>query len=225
MSYGWEIRGRVLRVIRIDDVLRQDNMGKEVYSAVAAAGFQPTRAGAQPQSLAEPPRSSGAAASSREGLKHCNLDLGTSLLGKHTCLAVRTRRVNLQVEAEERQRQAGGRPEVTVASHRDFCFCLPRFRPFTDLRCKSLFCFGFTSPYGYTVLRHSPGRMSPRKGARRGGGREGRGAGRGQPEEQPAVSTVDPNAPVTQADLPAMEQRYQDMLQAALAPFLAAQQN
>ncbi|KAA0037374.1 gag protease polyprotein [Cucumis melo var. makuwa] len=67
--------------------------------------------------------------------------------------------------------------------------------------------------------------MPPRRGARRGGGREGRGAGRGQPEEQPAVSAVDPNAPVTQADLVAMEQRYQDMLQAALAPFLAAQQN
>ncbi|TYK14262.1 hypothetical protein E5676_scaffold1121G00560 [Cucumis melo var. makuwa] len=31
------------------------------------------------------------------GLKHCNLNLGTSLLGKHTCLAIRTRRVNLQV--------------------------------------------------------------------------------------------------------------------------------
>ncbi|KAA0025865.1 histone H2B.3-like [Cucumis melo var. makuwa] len=53
----------------------------------------------------------------------------------------------------------------------------------------------------------------------------GRGAGRGQSEEQPAVSAVDRNAPVTQADLAAMEQRYQDMLQAALAPFLAAQQN
>ncbi|KAA0054087.1 pol protein [Cucumis melo var. makuwa] len=30
------------------------------------------------------------------GLKHCNLDLVTSLLGKHTCLVVRTRQVNLQ---------------------------------------------------------------------------------------------------------------------------------
>ncbi|TYK29012.1 reverse transcriptase [Cucumis melo var. makuwa] len=67
--------------------------------------------------------------------------------------------------------------------------------------------------------------MPPRRGARRGGGRGGRGVGRGQPEEQPAVPTVDPNAPITQADLAAMEQRYQDMLQAALAPFLAAQQN
>ncbi|TYK28169.1 gag protease polyprotein [Cucumis melo var. makuwa] len=67
--------------------------------------------------------------------------------------------------------------------------------------------------------------MPPRKGARRGGGRGGRGAGRGQPEAQPAAMVVDPNAPVTQADLAAMEQRYQDMLQAALAPFLAAQQN
>ncbi|TYK07154.1 uncharacterized protein E5676_scaffold606G00260 [Cucumis melo var. makuwa] len=67
--------------------------------------------------------------------------------------------------------------------------------------------------------------MSPRRGARRGGGRGGRGTGRGQPEEQPAAPTVDPNAPVTQANLATMEQRYQDMLQAALAPFLAAQQN
>ncbi|TYK23829.1 gag protease polyprotein [Cucumis melo var. makuwa] len=67
--------------------------------------------------------------------------------------------------------------------------------------------------------------MPPRRGARQGGGRGGRGADRGQPEEQPAVPAVDPNAPVTQADLAAMEQRYQDMLQAALAPFLAAQQN
>ncbi|KAA0046613.1 gag protease polyprotein [Cucumis melo var. makuwa] len=67
--------------------------------------------------------------------------------------------------------------------------------------------------------------MPPRRGARREGGRGGRGAGRGQPKEQPAVPVVDPNAPVTQADLATMEQRYQDMLQATLAPFLAAQQN
>ncbi|KAA0056787.1 gag protease polyprotein [Cucumis melo var. makuwa] len=66
--------------------------------------------------------------------------------------------------------------------------------------------------------------MSPRRGARQGGGRGGRGAGRIQPEEQPAVQAANPNAPVTQADLAAMKQRYQDMLQAALAPFLAAQQ-
>ncbi|TYJ97948.1 ty3-gypsy retrotransposon protein [Cucumis melo var. makuwa] len=38
------------------------------------------------------------------------------------------------------------------------------------------------------------------------------------------MQAANPNAPVTQADLAAMEQRYQDMLQAALAPFLAAQQ-
>ncbi|TYJ97663.1 gag protease polyprotein [Cucumis melo var. makuwa] len=67
--------------------------------------------------------------------------------------------------------------------------------------------------------------MPPCRGARRGGGRGGRRAGgRTQPEEQPAVQAADPNAPVTQADLAAMEQRYQDMLQATLAPFLAAQQ-
>ncbi|KAA0067484.1 ty3-gypsy retrotransposon protein [Cucumis melo var. makuwa] len=67
--------------------------------------------------------------------------------------------------------------------------------------------------------------MPPRRGTRRGGGRGGRGASRGQPEAPPVAPAVDPNAPVTQADLAAMEQRYQDMLQAALAPFLAAQQN
>ncbi|KAA0037624.1 hypothetical protein E6C27_scaffold277G002860 [Cucumis melo var. makuwa] len=33
----------------------------------------------------------------QQGHKRCNLDLGTSLLGKHTCLAVRIRRANLQV--------------------------------------------------------------------------------------------------------------------------------
>ena len=65
--------------------------------------------------------------------------------------------------------------------------------------------------------------MAPRRGARRGGGRAGRGADRGQPEEQPAVPTVDANAPVTQMNLAAMEQHYQDMLQAALARFLAVQ--
>ncbi|KAA0046953.1 gag protease polyprotein [Cucumis melo var. makuwa] len=67
--------------------------------------------------------------------------------------------------------------------------------------------------------------MPPHRGARRGGGRGGRWVGRGQPKEQPAVPGTDPDAPVTQADLATMEQRYQDMLQAALAPFLAAQQN
>ncbi|TYK29817.1 ty3-gypsy retrotransposon protein [Cucumis melo var. makuwa] len=40
-----------------------------------------------------------------------------------------------------------------------------------------------------------------------------RGAGRIQPEEQPAVQAADPNAPVTQVDLFALEQQYQDMLQ------------
>ncbi|KAA0061225.1 histone H2B.3-like [Cucumis melo var. makuwa] len=57
-------------------------------------------------------------------------------------------------------------------------------------------------------------KMPPRRGARREGGRGGRGARHTQPEEQS----------VTQADLTAMEQRYQNMLQTALAPFLVAQQ-
>ncbi|KAA0053354.1 gag protease polyprotein [Cucumis melo var. makuwa] len=67
--------------------------------------------------------------------------------------------------------------------------------------------------------------MPPRRGARRGGGRGGRRADRSQSEEQPVVPADYPNAPVTQADLAAMEQRYPDMLQAALVPFLATQQN
>ncbi|KAA0033191.1 hypothetical protein E6C27_scaffold1276G00390 [Cucumis melo var. makuwa] len=71
-------------------------------------------------------------------------------------------------------------------------------------------------------LRPSP-KTPPRRGARRGGGRGGRGAGCGQPEEQPAVQAANLDASVTYADLAAMEQRYQDMLQAALATFLAAQ--
>ena len=65
--------------------------------------------------------------------------------------------------------------------------------------------------------------MSSRRGARKGG-RRGKGAGRTQPEEQPTVKMANPTAPVTQADLATMEQRYQDMLRDALAPFHAAQQ-
>ncbi|KAA0051656.1 histone H2B.3-like [Cucumis melo var. makuwa] len=37
------------------------------------------------------------------------------------------------------------------------------------------------------------------------------------------MQAADPNVPVTQVDLAAMEQRYQDMLQTALAPFLAVE--
>ncbi|KAA0047655.1 histone H2B.3-like [Cucumis melo var. makuwa] len=43
-------------------------------------------------------------------------------------------------------------------------------------------------------------------------------------QEKMPPRRANPNAPVTQADFAVMEQRYQDMLQAALAPFLAAQQ-
>ncbi|KAA0064194.1 uncharacterized protein E6C27_scaffold548G001330 [Cucumis melo var. makuwa] len=85
-------------------------------------------------------------------------------------------------------------------------------------------CFVLFYPYGYTVLCHLPGKMLPCRGACRWGGRGGRGAGRIQPEEQPAVQATDPTAFVTQADLAAMEKRYQDMLRDALAPFHAAQQ-
>ncbi|KAA0059929.1 uncharacterized protein E5676_scaffold184G001460 [Cucumis melo var. makuwa] len=66
--------------------------------------------------------------------------------------------------------------------------------------------------------------MSSHRGARRGGGRGGRGTGRIQLEEQPVVQAANLTASVTQVDLSAMEHRYQDMLQAALAPFHAVQQ-
>ncbi|KAA0047194.1 DNA/RNA polymerases superfamily protein [Cucumis melo var. makuwa] len=50
--------------------------------------------------------------------------------------------------------------------------------------------------------------MPPRRGARRGGrGGRGRGAGRVQPEVQPVAQATDPAAPVTHADLAAIEQR------------------
>ena len=55
--------------------------------------------------------------------------------------------------------------------------------------------------------------MPPRRGARRGGrGGRGRGAGRVQPEVQPVVQAPDPAAPVTHADLAAMEQRFRDLI-------------
>ncbi|KAA0067875.1 gag protease polyprotein [Cucumis melo var. makuwa] len=48
--------------------------------------------------------------------------------------------------------------------------------------------------------------MPPRRSARRGGrGGRGRGAGRVQPEVQPVAQATDPAAPVTHADLAAME--------------------
>ncbi|KAA0026032.1 gag-protease polyprotein [Cucumis melo var. makuwa] len=55
--------------------------------------------------------------------------------------------------------------------------------------------------------------MPPRRGARRGsrGGR-GRGAGRVQLEVQPIAQAIDPAAPVTHADLTAMEQRFRDLI-------------
>ncbi|KAA0060279.1 pol protein [Cucumis melo var. makuwa] len=55
--------------------------------------------------------------------------------------------------------------------------------------------------------------MPPRRGARRGGrGGRGRGAGRVQPEVQPVARATDPAAPVTHADLAAMEQRFRDLI-------------
>ncbi|TYK30728.1 gag protease polyprotein [Cucumis melo var. makuwa] len=55
--------------------------------------------------------------------------------------------------------------------------------------------------------------MPPRKGARRGGrGGRGRGAGRVQPGVQPVAQATDPTAPVTHADLAAMEQRFTDLI-------------
>ncbi|TYK07887.1 gag protease polyprotein [Cucumis melo var. makuwa] len=55
--------------------------------------------------------------------------------------------------------------------------------------------------------------MPPRRGARRGGrGGRGRGVGRVQPEVQPVAQATDPAAPVTHADLAAMEQRFRDLI-------------
>ncbi|KAA0049633.1 histone H2B.3-like [Cucumis melo var. makuwa] len=76
----------------------------------------------------------------------------------------------------------------------------------------------------WRMTKSDRGKMLPRRGTHRGGGREGREAGCTQPEEQPTVQTANPTAHVTQADFTAMKQRYQDMLQATLAPFLSAQQ-
>ncbi|KAA0036175.1 uncharacterized protein E5676_scaffold214G00230 [Cucumis melo var. makuwa] len=91
----------------------------------------------------------------------------------------------------------------------------------TDLQCKSCFVFTLMAIRSFVTRKE---KMSPRRGAHRRGGRRGRGAGRTQSKEQPIVQEANPTALVTQADLAAMEQRYQDMLQAALAPFHVVQQ-
>ncbi|TYK26718.1 gag protease polyprotein [Cucumis melo var. makuwa] len=55
--------------------------------------------------------------------------------------------------------------------------------------------------------------MPTRRGARRGGrGGQGRGAGRVQPEVQPVAQATNPAAPVTHADLTAIEQRFRDLI-------------
>ncbi|TYK21849.1 gag protease polyprotein [Cucumis melo var. makuwa] len=55
--------------------------------------------------------------------------------------------------------------------------------------------------------------MPPRRGAHRGGrGGRGRRAGHVQPEVQPVAQATDPAAPVTHADLAAMEQRFRDLI-------------
>ncbi|KAA0061190.1 gag protease polyprotein [Cucumis melo var. makuwa] len=55
--------------------------------------------------------------------------------------------------------------------------------------------------------------MQLRRGARRGGrGGRGREAGRVQPEVQPVTQATDPAAPVTHADLAAMEQKFRDLI-------------
>ncbi|KAA0052196.1 gag protease polyprotein [Cucumis melo var. makuwa] len=56
-------------------------------------------------------------------------------------------------------------------------------------------------------------KMSPRRGVRSGGrGGQGRGAGRVIPKVQPVAQATDPAAPVTHADLAAMEQRFRDLI-------------
>ncbi|TYJ96551.1 gag protease polyprotein [Cucumis melo var. makuwa] len=56
-------------------------------------------------------------------------------------------------------------------------------------------------------------KMPPGRGTRRSGrGGRGRGARRVQPEVQPVTQATDPAAPVTHADLAAMEQRFRDLI-------------
>ncbi|KAA0054092.1 uncharacterized protein E6C27_scaffold1371G00160 [Cucumis melo var. makuwa] len=201
----------------------------------------------------------------------------TSLLGKHTCLAIRTRQVNLQHDAIDdmvtlwhdivmtRTVMIPIRVVPAWVSFRITTYlrlCGPTgHQSSMDIDMTQVTRRGPRIPIVLSVPRDTEDqiyvptgahvarvrerardwveaevrakaswratrrRMPPHRGARQGGGRGGRGVGRGQPEEQPAAPAVDPNAPVTQADLAAMEHRYQDMLQATLAPFLAAQQN
>ncbi|KAA0060385.1 ty3-gypsy retrotransposon protein [Cucumis melo var. makuwa] len=125
-----------------------------------------------------------------KGLKHCNLDLGTSLMRKRD-FAVRNRWANLQssdgtthssivlgvplgitkdqlVPTGAQIARVWGRAS-SGAEVESLC---PRFCRLTYDVSLCLYLF---YPYGYTVLRHSLGKMSPRRGARRGGGRGGRG--------------------------------------------------
>ncbi|TYK04922.1 hypothetical protein E5676_scaffold143G001290 [Cucumis melo var. makuwa] len=152
----------------------------------------------------------------QQGLKRCHLDLGTSPLGKHIFwplgLVKQISRVVPAWVSFEITTYLGLRSLTGRQSSMDIDMIrVIRRDPRNPI--------ALVLPPGSLQTR----RMAPRRGARRGGGRAGRGADRGQPEEQPAVPTVDANAPVTQMNLAAMEQHYQDMLQAALARFLAAQ--
>ncbi|TYK01419.1 gag protease polyprotein [Cucumis melo var. makuwa] len=55
--------------------------------------------------------------------------------------------------------------------------------------------------------------MPLRRGASRGGrGGRGRGAGRVQPKVQPVAQATGPTAPVTHADLAAIEQRFRELI-------------
>ncbi|KAA0062273.1 uncharacterized protein E5676_scaffold313G003760 [Cucumis melo var. makuwa] len=60
--------------------------------------------------------------------------------------------------------------------------------------------------------------MSPSISAHRGG-KGDRGARHNQPEDHSILQTVDPTAPITNADLVTMEQMYRDMLTEALTQF------
>ncbi|TYJ96909.1 pol protein [Cucumis melo var. makuwa] len=78
------------------------------------------------------------------------------------------------------------------------CFCVLMAKTILATRQGSL-----------VVVREMP----PRRGVRRGGrGGLGRGAGRVQPEVQLVAQVTDPAAPVTHADLAAMEQRFRDLI-------------
>ncbi|KAA0059781.1 gag protease polyprotein [Cucumis melo var. makuwa] len=83
----------------------------------------------------------------------------------------------------------------------------------SDLFCYSLFSLSDRGMLSHETKGIIVREMPPRRGVRRGGrGGRGRRAGRVQPEVHPVVQATDLAAPVTHADLAAMEQRFRDLI-------------